>query len=169
MDPFSFGYNYLTPDSLYLDANGTVQALIDIVSKNGNFLLDIGPRNDGTIPDIMVQGLTEAGAWIKSHSESIFKTKYWSVTPGTDNFRYTTTRDAFYIHYLTTPGNTVTVPEDIPYLEGDSVTVLGGSMSGSHVAVTKNDDGTISLGLSKAQIEADNYVWTFKLAYTSRC
>ena len=167
MDPFSFGYNYQTPDSAYLTANGTVQSLVDIVSKNGNFLLDIGPRNDGTIPDIMVQGLTNAGSWIHAHAESIFKTKYWSVTPGVGNFRYTTTEDAFYIHYLSPPGTTVEVPDKVPYLPGDKVTVVGGSMHGSHVKVTEREDGTISLALSAAQVEADKYVWTFKLTYTS--
>jgi alpha-L-fucosidase len=167
MDPFSFGYNYETPDSQYLDGNGIVQELVDIVSKNGNFLLDIGPRNDGTIADIMVQGLTDAGSWINAHAESIFKTRYWSVTAGTGNFRYTTTQDAFYIHYLTTPGTTVDVPDKVPYLPGDTLTVLGGSMHGSRVAVTENGDGTVSLGLSSAQVAADKFVWTFKLAYTS--
>ena len=167
MDPFSFGYNYKTPDSQYLTANGIVQALVDIVSKNGNFLLDIGPRNDGTIADVMVQGLTEAGYWINAHSESIFKTRYWSVTPGLGSFRYTTTQDAFYIHYLTTPGTTLEIPDRVPYLPGDTVTVVGGSMHGSPVTVTERGDGMISLGLSSAQITADQYVWTFKLAYTT--
>ncbi|KIM93820.1 glycoside hydrolase family 29 protein [Oidiodendron maius Zn] len=167
MDPLSFGYNYQTPDSQYLNANGIVQALVDIVSKNGNFLLDIGPRNDGTIADVMVQGLTEAGYWINAHSESIFKTRYWSVTPGLGSFQYTTTQDAFYIHYLTTPGTTVEIPDIVPYLLGDTVTVVGGSLHGSPVTVTERGDGTISLGLSSAQITADQYVWTFKLAYTT--
>ena len=168
MDPDSFGYNYQTPDTQYLNANGTVQALVDIVSKNGNFLLDIGPRNDGTIADIMVQGLTEAGTWIHAHAESLFGTRYWSVTPGLGNFRYTTTQDAFYIHYLTTPETTVHIPDKVPYLPGDKVTVLGGKKNGTPVTVTENDDGTISLGLSSAQVTGDKYVWTFKLAYTSK-
>ena len=167
MDPDSFGYNYQTPDGQYLTANGTVQALVDIVSKNGNFLLDIDPRNDGTIADVMVQGLTEAGSWIEAHAESIFKTRYWSVTPGLGSFRYTTTKDAFYIHYLTTPGTTVDIPDKVPYLPGDTVTVLGGSMRGSRVMVTEREDGTISLGLSSAQVMADKYVWTFKLTYAT--
>lgn len=167
MDPHSFGYNYQTPDSQYLTPNGIIQALVDIVSKNGNFLLDIGPRSDGTIAEVMVDGLTEAGVWIQAHAESIFKTKYWSVTPGLGNFRYTTTKDSFYIHYLTTPEATLHIPDKVPYLSGDSVTVLGGSMHGSYVNVTESSDGTISLGLSSAQISADKYVWTFKLAYSS--
>ncbi|KAL5328045.1 hypothetical protein ACEPPN_005752 [Leptodophora sp. 'Broadleaf-Isolate-01'] len=167
MDPFSFGYNYQTPDSGYLTGNDIVQSLVDIVSKNGNFLLDIGPKNDGTIPEIMQQGLTDAGAWITAHSESIFKTRYWSVTPGENNFRYTTTKDAFYIHYLTTPPTTLIIPDLVPYLPGDTVSILGGSLTGTVIPVTWNSDTTITLSLSNDVIASDEYVWTFKLAYTS--
>ena len=138
--------------------NGTVQSLVDIVSKNGNFLRSIGPRNDGTIPDVMVQGLTEAGSWIHTHAESISKTKYWSVATGVGNFRYTTTEDALYIHDLSRPGTSVDVPEKIPYLPPDIVTVVGGNMHGSRVTVTEREDGTISLGILAAQVEADTSV-----------
>ena len=131
MDPFSFGYNYQTPDNQYLTGQDIVTTLVDVVSKNGNFLLDIGPEHDGQIPAIMSSGLLDAGSWIKEHSESIFSTRYWSQTPGSDPFRYTTTQNAFYIHINSIPNSTeILIPDPIPYLPGDTVTVLGGSMNG---------------------------------------
>lgn len=48
LDPFSYGYNQATPDSAYLDPASIVTSLVDIVSKNGNFLLDIGPTANGS-------------------------------------------------------------------------------------------------------------------------
>ena len=167
MDPFSYGYNYATPDSEYLTGNDIVQSLIDMISKNGNFLLDIGPKNDGSIPDIMKKGLADAGSWIKAHGESIFKTRYWNNGPGKGDFRYTTSRDAFYVHVLSKPGSSILVPDPVPYLPGDTVTMLGGSMSGSTVILTPNSNGTRTLSVSTDQINADRYVWTFKIAYTS--
>lgn len=49
MDPFSYGYNRATPDEEYLTAQGIVTTLVDIVSKNGNFLLDVGPQANGRL------------------------------------------------------------------------------------------------------------------------
>ncbi|KAL3952492.1 hypothetical protein ACCO45_012435 [Purpureocillium lilacinum] len=80
MDPHSYGYNYQTPDDKYLTGENITRTLVDIVSKNGNFLLDIGPAHDGSIPEIMQKGLRDAGRWIKGHGEAIFNTRYWKVT-----------------------------------------------------------------------------------------
>ncbi|KAK3939346.1 alpha-L-fucosidase-domain-containing protein [Diplogelasinospora grovesii] len=165
MDPFSFGYNYMTPDDQYLTGYEIVQAVVDIVSKNGNFLLDVGPRNDGSIADIMVANLRDAGTWIKAHAESIYSTRYWLTTAGTGNLRYTTTAEAFYIHVLSQPNATVTISDPIPYLAGDSVTVVGGSLAGKAVPMTENSDGTYTLTVGSDVAAADKYVWTFRIVY----
>ena len=162
----SHSFNYQTPDPSYLTGEDVVQLLVDIVSKNGNFLLDIGPRNDGSIPEIMSSGLLDAGSWIRAHSDSIFSTRYYNTTPGLDPFRYTTKLDAFYIHVNSRPNTTISVPDRIPYLPGDTVTVVGGSMDGTVVNATWTD-GLVTLAVSEAIIEADKYIWTFKVSYTS--
>ncbi|KAH7407960.1 glycoside hydrolase superfamily [Cadophora sp. MPI-SDFR-AT-0126] len=162
MDPFSFGYNFQTPDSTYLTGADIVQTLVDVVSKNGNFLLDIGPKADGTIPQIMQSGLKDAGAWIKAHSESIFNTRYYRITPGLNPFRFTTKLNAFYIHVMSRGGPTVTVPYRIPYLPGDKITVVGGSLAGTEVPVTSWNQDSVTFAVSDAIWQADKYVWTFK-------
>ncbi|HEY8928465.1 MAG TPA: alpha-L-fucosidase [Mucilaginibacter sp.] len=47
----------------------------DVISNGGNLLLDIGPKEDGTIPDEEVNVLKELGAWNKLHEEAVFGTK----------------------------------------------------------------------------------------------
>ena len=49
-----------------------VQQLVDIVSKNGNLLLNIGPKSDGTIPDEVQQVLREVGSWLAVNGDAIY-------------------------------------------------------------------------------------------------
>ncbi|UNI15413.1 Alpha-L-fucosidase [Purpureocillium takamizusanense] len=167
MDPHSYGYNYQTPDDKYLTGENITRTLVDIVSKNGNFLLDIGPAHDGSIPEIMQKGLRDAGRWIKGHGEAIFNTRYWKVTPGLDPLRYTTTSDAFYIHHLGAPPASLSISEPVPYLPGDKVTVVGGSQHGKKVPVSWDGIGKLTLKLGDEIVKGDEYVWTFKIEYKS--
>jgi alpha-L-fucosidase len=50
---------------------------VDVVSKNGAMLLNIGPKADGTIPEREQQMLREIGAWLKINGEAIYGTRPW--------------------------------------------------------------------------------------------
>jgi len=59
--------------------NELVDALIDIVSKNGNLLLNIGPKADGTITQEQQDVLLAIGSWLDIHGEGIYGTRPWKV------------------------------------------------------------------------------------------
>ena len=72
----SWGY---TTDEVYRDGNEFIGAIIDIVSKNGNLLLNIGPRADGSIPDECRQALLTIGNWLGTYGDAIYATRPWLV------------------------------------------------------------------------------------------
>jgi alpha-L-fucosidase len=73
---FSYGCNRAERIDDYKTARELILILCDLVSRGGNFLLDIGPQGDGTIPVIMEQRLLEIGDWLKVNGEAIYGTRY---------------------------------------------------------------------------------------------
>lgn len=71
-------WGYITNED-YKTSNYLLDELIDIVSKNGCLLLNIGPKADGTIPDEAKKILVEMGDWMKINGEVIFNTRPWKI------------------------------------------------------------------------------------------
>lgn len=168
MDPFSYGYNAATPDDAYMNASTIVKTLVDVVSKNGNFLLDVGPTKEGDIIDVEANALREAGVWIKDHGESIFNTSYWFVVPQEgESVRFTKTEEAFYISVMEMPQNAgwLELESPIPWMDGDEVTVVGGKMNGTVVPSEAFGELGMRLNVTEDVWDADQTVWVFKISY----
>ncbi|MFJ8361974.1 alpha-L-fucosidase [Streptomyces sp. NPDC093984] len=163
LDPFSYGYNRATPDDAYMTAEEVVHSLVDIVSKNGNFLLDIGPRADGTIPEIMQTRLLETGRWLRTNGEAIYDTTYWSrMAQLGEDLRFTVRPgEAFYIHSLAEPGATLTVEAPVPVRSGDKVTMLGHDRPLNWTL----RNGALVVDVPAAARRAGRYVWVFKVEW----
>ena len=69
-------WGYIT-NHIYKDTGEIVDDLVDIVSKNGTMLVNIGPKADGTIPEHEQQMLREIGAWLRINGEAIYGTRPW--------------------------------------------------------------------------------------------
>lgn len=71
----SYGYNRNEKLEDYKSSRDLILTLVDIVSRGGNLLLDIGPTADGRIPVIMQQRLADIGTWLQTNGEAIYGTK----------------------------------------------------------------------------------------------
>ncbi len=114
-----------TEDDVYRSGEEFIGALVDIVSKNGNLLLNVGPMADGTIPDEARDALLTIGEWLSTYGDAIYATRPWlvygegpsnntgdSFTYRYNDIRFTRSKDAstLYVTTLAAPrANKITV------------------------------------------------------------
>lgn len=174
MDPYSYGYNAATPEDAYMNASTIVYTLVDIVAKNGNFLLDVGPTANGTIVEAEAAHLRAAGAWIQAHAEAVFDTTYWfvqtQIADGSQEVRFTQTDEAFYVLFLEAPivgeDGYVWVNATVPVLDGDKVSLLGVNATGvEDLAWKTSDEGYLGISVGSDALALEQYCWVFRITY----
>ncbi len=164
----------------YRTAQSLIDELVDVVSKNGNLLLDVGPKADGTIPVQERNVLLQMGAWLKVNGEAIYGSRPWYVygegptlvkssAKNTDrqhytpaDIRFTTHNGALYAIDLGWPTSGKlqirTLFHGTPYLNGPvcSVKMLGGGM----LHFSQGADG---LFIDLPKTEPDEPAFTFRI------
>jgi alpha-L-fucosidase len=124
---FSFGYNQVEGPEQVIAPDKLVALLADIVSKNGNLLLNVGPRYDGTISEIQLDRLHKLGAWLSVNGDGIFDSQPWvrdsAKGDGTD-VRFTTKGNSLYVFFLQRPSGALNIPS-IRAKDGTKVEILG--------------------------------------------
>lgn len=134
---FSFGYNQVEGPEQVLSAQKLITTFVDIVSKGGNLLLNIGPKPDGSISQIQLDRLHSLGAWLKVNGEAIFGTRPWVRPVGTTTdgieVRFTRKQDSVYAILLQKPKTGRITIESLWGADGARIEMLGvaGSVSSS--------------------------------------
>ena len=140
-------WSYIENDE-FKSAATLIHDLVDIVSKNGNLLLNVGPRADGVIPAEVAGLLRAVGAWLRVNGEAVYGTRHWerygegptgvgsghmterdNVPFTAADMRFTRTDDALFVILMGWPGRQATVrsltPDRWPPARIGAVSMLG--------------------------------------------
>ncbi|MBD3353534.1 MAG: alpha-L-fucosidase, partial [Candidatus Lokiarchaeota archaeon] len=149
----SFGYNRMETPDMYLTLEELIHMFVDIVSKNGNLLLNVGPKADGTISEIQVKRLLGLGKWLSTNGEAIYKTRPWDKAAGITErgleVRYTRTEENLYaiiLGNLYPSQNKNLIIHNIEISAQSSISILGNDQALSW----KKDGSTLTLTLPES-------------------
>ncbi len=148
----SFGINRAETDAQTMSPEDVITLLVDIVSKNGNLLLDVGPDVDGTIPEIQQIRLRALGAWLKQNGDAIYGTRPWTRAEGTTGqvdakgqpvgVRFTQKAGQLYVTLMAKPVGSTVLLHNVTAAAGSPMTMLGAdkplqwTQQGADLAVT---------------------------------
>jgi alpha-L-fucosidase len=106
----SFGYNRCESAATYLSAEELIHTFVDVVSRGGNLLMNVGPTATGDIPWPQAERLIALGWWLGTNGEAIFGTRPWirqiGITGDGLPVRYTMSTDALHAVVLGSPHST---------------------------------------------------------------
>jgi len=109
-----WGYNRFETEEDILTGEELIHLFVDIVSKNGNLLINVGPTAEGIIPAIQQAPLLALGRWLDTNGEAIYNTRPWRRAEGETGMglpvRFTQNRWEYMVYAIVLGG-----------LSGDSV------------------------------------------------
>ena len=111
----SFGWNRNESEERLLTADALIRFLVDVVSKNGNLLLNIGPNAAGHIPVAQEKLLGALGEWLSTNGEAIYATRTWQRFGDEERHtRFTVASDGeVYVHALEPSVGVVQIPTEL--------------------------------------------------------
>lgn len=112
---FSFGYNQAEDDRHSLSGDELIRMLVDVVSKNGNLLINVGPRADGSIPDLQLAAMRRLGAWLDVNGGAVYGTRPW-IRCGEETGvprAYTASEGRVHVHVLDPSPGCLELPPEL--------------------------------------------------------
>lgn len=137
-----WGYNAY--DDQWKSTTDLLQKLIDITSKGGNFLLNVGPNQYGVIPEVCQQNLKEIGDWLKINGDAIYGTQA-SPFPFLSWGRATRKGQTIYLHVFNWPK------------EGKLIVPIGNKIKKAYLLADSTSSLNVKAGKGNSMIQLPNY------------
>lgn len=152
-------WSYVKGD-IYKPVDELIKKLVDIVSKGGNYLLNIGPGPDGEWDPIAYSRLKEIGVWMKQNGEAIYGTRMYKILGEGDNIRYTQTKDGKtkFIFLIQFPDKKI-VLKDITLNKKSKLQMIG---SKKKLKWNQTADG-LEISVPENLKSVSNHVWVIKV------
>jgi alpha-L-fucosidase len=130
----SFGYNRMETAEHTMDGPTTVRHFVDVVSRGGNLLLDVGLTAAGEVPELQRRPLDYLGAWNRRHGEAVFGSRPLG-RPSADPIWNRWTASAAGVHAIVDAEGDVTITAPVDVDPGSATTATG-----DHVSATRDGD-----------------------------
>lgn len=163
----SFGYNRMETDEHYAEPGELIRSFVDIVSKNGNLLLNVGPTAAGEIVEPQRRRLEAIGRFMEKNGEGINGTRPWlraaDRLEGDVEVRYTAGRDAVYMFVLggMEHSQELVLPQDI---DPSDVQLLGPRGAKTPLPLRRGGDAAVVDLSNSSATEAEHGIFTLRLA-----
>jgi alpha-L-fucosidase len=158
----SFGFNIEARVEDHMSPQELIRSFVEIVSHGGNLLLNVGPRADGSVPEIQQTLLRTLGNWLKVNGEAIYASHRTSATKGTasDGTPYRTTQKdgTIYVLLMDMPKSaeltfpTITAAGKARRLDGKPVTLSSNSPATVTLTTPFADDPVHVIAFEEAQV-----------------
>lgn len=148
------------PNDTYKSSDVLITNLVDVVSKGGNFLLNIGPAPDGTLDSVAYARLNDIGRWMDNNSQAIYNTRMYQVFGEANGIRYTKSKDlpTLFVFIPESPSGKV-VLEHVPFSSSIDAFILGNNKA----IKTSDSKGKLVLHFPKNTSKMGEYVWVVRL------
>lgn len=110
-DTINGAWGYNSSDKRFKSTKDLIHYLARAAGYNANFLLNVGPKPDGTIQDEFVERLREMGAWLSKYGESIYGTRGYAKVPPRNWGAVTEKGDTIYVHVLDWQDEVLALPK----------------------------------------------------------
>jgi alpha-L-fucosidase len=152
-------WGFKTNDHNWKSSQTLVHNLVDVAAKGGNYLLNIGPKSDGTIPPETVTRLADIGKWLKVNGEAIYATNGRKEYKEGDNVRFTVSKDGKTTYAIITslPADRKVTFNTVSLTDKSKINLLGAT---EPLKVTRNGSAvTVEL----PQTLPCEYAWTVSI------
>jgi alpha-L-fucosidase len=156
-------WGFKSTDHNWKSSEMLIHNLVDIVSKGGNYLLNVGPTAEGLIPKESVDRLADMGEWMRVNGEAVYGSRLWDHYKDGERVRYTHPEGPYvYAISLGWPGEELVLTRVQP-AEGSEVVLLGSSAEIPWS--TANDSTTLHVpaSLQPERSRPGKYAYAFRI------